>query len=100
MNYRVEITENAIDDLKERLGWIEEKAGGAVAEAYDARIRARIYSLAHFPNRGSPRDSLKPGIRSLSFERRLIIYYDIEADVVRVLRVVHAAQDQSDLFNL
>lgn len=93
----VEISETAYADLDSLLGYIEAEAGAAVADAYDARIRAKITTLAMFPNRGTDRSVLGDGYRSITFERRLLILYRVEPDVVTVIRVLSAERDLRDL---
>ena len=97
MIYRVELSERARDDLERISDWVEEQAGRRIAENYDRRIRERIATLAQFPNRGTPDDQIAPGVRTLSFERRLRIAYIIVGDTVQVYRVFHSARDIGNL---
>lgn len=88
MKYKVEFLEPAAADLVAIHAWIEDAAGVDVADAYLARIKAHCIKLADFPHRGTPRDDLIPGARSLSFERRILIFYRVDARVVYVMHVV------------
>ena len=99
MKYRLEISERAYDDLQERYLWIRAHAGEAVADAYDARIRARIETLRDFPLRGTPHDDLRIGVRSIPFERRLILYYAVAGNQIEILRIVDGVRDQRTLFD-
>lgn len=98
MNYHIEFTAVADEDLRERYLWIESQAGTAIADAYDARLRERLRKLAHFPNRGTPQDDVLVGMSSLSFERTMIIFYRVEGEEVTVIRVVFAVRDVAALF--
>ena len=100
MSYSVELTPAARDDLIGIRDWIAVQAQSYdIADAYVERIKARLSSLADFPNRGSPRPDLGPELRSIPFERKRIIVYRIEGDVVDILRVLDGARDLSCLFN-
>jgi len=57
------------------------------------RIQRQCALLAELPERGKPRDDLGLGIRTLSFERRVVIAYRIEADRVRIVRIFYGGQD-------
>jgi toxin ParE1/3/4 len=83
----------AIADLIALRRWVAEVADRATADAWLDRIETRIASLASYPDRGTPRDDLAPGLRTIPFERRLLIAYRVGADVVDVLRVVDARRD-------
>ena len=90
---KVIFSEDASNDLSELGIWIGERGGRAIAEAYLARIHSACMKLGHFPRRGTPRDHLEPGLRSTTFERRVVIVYRIEADHVLVLRLIRTARD-------
>ncbi|MEP7222619.1 MAG: type II toxin-antitoxin system RelE/ParE family toxin [Novosphingobium sp.] len=78
--------------------WIAERAGGEVAFDYTSRIEAHATRLATFPERGTPRDDLSPGLRTTPYRRRTVIAYPITDQGVEVLRLVHAGQDIDGMF--
>lgn len=89
---QVELSRLALADL-ERIGdWVAANAGAAVAIAYLDRIEAMCAMLADFPHRGTPRDDLGPGVRTISFEGRATIAYRVEAESVLILGVFHAGR--------
>ena len=49
------------------------------------------------PTAGRRRDDLGPELRSLSFQKRILVYRIIDGGI-RILRVVHGAQQIEDLF--
>ena len=77
--------------------WIEDEAGEAIADAYLDRLEAKCWSLCDFPGRGTPRVGIGDGIRSITFERRLIIFYRVERQVLLILRIVSGARDLTAL---
>jgi toxin ParE1/3/4 len=93
VSHAVRLSPLAIADLIALHGWVVEQADRATADGYLARIEARLAALADFPHRGTPRGDLGPGVRTLAFERRLVIAYRAEDAVVTVLRVVSGARD-------
>ena len=93
MNYRIEWHVLARADLFDIYDWIAEHADPQTAYAYTARIERRCESLSAFPHRGTPRDHLEPGLRSITFERRVIIAYRVEKDRVLILRLIRTARD-------
>lgn len=63
------------------------------AAAFVGRIRQFCESLAEFPERGRLREDFGAGIRTLSFERRIVVTYRFERRTVVVMRVFYAGQD-------
>jgi toxin ParE1/3/4 len=57
------------------------------------RIRKHCEQLAEMPESSPRRDNLGAGIRTLSFERRVLIIYRIEGQAVRALHILYAGQD-------
>ena len=97
MTRRVILRERAILDLEELGAWLIEESDREVALAYVRRVRRRCDDLADFPHRGSPRPRLGHSVRSLSFERRIVILYRVTSVQVEVLRVVNGARDLDPL---
>ena len=83
---------HAIDD------WIAEHADPLTAYAYVSRIHAACRSLTDAPDRGTPRDDLEPGLRSISFRRRATIYYRVDARVVEIVRILSRGADAGRAF--
>lgn len=50
-------------------------------------------ALNLFPERGSRRDDLEPGVRTIGFERRVVIAFRVLSDEVEILRVFYGGQD-------
>lgn len=64
--------------------YIAERAGSFVAERFVARVVARAERLSAFPLRGTPRDDLQIGLRTVVHRRTVIIAYVVEGDRVAV----------------
>ena len=85
-------------DLLALYDWIADRADPDTAYAYTAKIEAHAERLAHFPHRGTPRDDLVPGLRTVPYRRRVTIAYRVLDDCVEVLRLIQAGQDWEALF--
>lgn len=79
--------------------YIAKAAGIQIAEAYDQRIRKACHNLVAYPNGGTPRDDLGPGVRTIAIERRVIIAYEAQDDIIRVLHVVYGGRDIGAIFS-
>jgi len=98
MSHQVRLSELAISDLVALHRWIAAEATPAIADEYIDRIEPRIAALADFPDRSTPRDDLAPGLRTLSFERCLLIAYRVDGGTALVLRVISAQRELAPLF--
>ncbi|WP_338424339.1 type II toxin-antitoxin system RelE/ParE family toxin [Sphingopyxis kveilinensis] len=89
---RVVWRQTATDDLYRLYDWIADRADPDTAFAYTGAIEAHAGDLATFPERGTPRDDIAPGVRTLNFRGRTVIAYRV-GEVVEVLRIFHAGQE-------
>ena len=65
-------------DLARLYHYISERSGSRdIAIGYVRRIRAQCEALLTFPERGHRRDDLRPGVRIVGFEKRVVIAYAI-----------------------
>ena len=88
----------ARDDLFAIYDWIAQQADPETAFGYTSRIEAFALRLSNFPNRGSPRFSLALGLRTVSFERRIIVAYRVVNEEVHIVRLIPAARDFARIF--
>jgi len=96
--YKVDYTERARAQLLDLYRYIAGEADPHVARAFVRRIESQCERLDVFPMRGTPRDDLMPGLRTLSFERRVVIGYLIEGDAVWIVGVSYGGRDLSGVF--
>ena len=83
-------------DLVEIYDYIAEDSP-VQAGKFVALIRSKCEPLRQYPQMGRSRDDLRPGLRSLTVERYLMIYRALE-DVVEIVSVVHGSRDIAALF--
>jgi toxin ParE1/3/4 len=63
------------------------------AFAFIQRIRRRCEEIAEFPEAAPLHEDLKPGLRLLAFEKRVIIAYLVEDHVVSIGRILYGGRD-------
>lgn len=97
MSLTVRLSEVAVNDLTALRNWVAEIADEQTALAYVDRVAAKFATLSDFPRRGQSRPEVGPDIRSISFERRLIIFYRIDNEEVWIERIVSGARDLGQL---
>jgi toxin ParE1/3/4 len=99
VTFEVAYAETADEDINRLYGWISDHSDPIAANDYIARVHRACAALAEFPNRGTPRDDLAPGLRSIVVERKTVIIYEPRANRVRILRVLHRGRNIGLAFN-
>jgi toxin ParE1/3/4 len=66
-------------------------------ERFFQAFNQKCQQLVAFPNSGKSYESIRPGLRGLSFEK-YIIFYRILNDGIEILRVVSGRQDFPSMF--
>jgi len=79
-------------DLQSLKAYITQEAYSSRATAYVSRILDCCESLATFPLRGTSRDDLLPGLRTIVFEGRVTIAFTVKQDRVIVQGVFYAGR--------
>jgi toxin ParE1/3/4 len=80
-------------DLIGLYGYIAEESGHDVAGGYVERIQAACTALETFPERGTRRDEIRPGLRTMGFERRATIVFQVMKAEVVIVRISYGGQD-------
>lgn len=83
----------ARSDLYAISDWVADQSDSETALGYVARIEAFVARLERFPNRGTARASMPKGMRTVTFERRIIVAYDVQESLVRILSLIGTARD-------
>lgn len=89
---KVEFRSAASADLDELYDYVAKDSTGN-ALAFVRRIRRRCEKLADFAEGAPLRSDLRPGLRLLAFERRVVIAYIVEDDVVSIGRIFYGGRD-------
>ena len=89
---------DTLADLIEIYGSIRDRGSSVVARSFVARIKARCDHIGETPFAGRPRDDLEPGLRTIAFERRVVIAYKVENGLVRIGNVFYGGRDYEVLY--
>ena len=68
--------------------------GDQQADRYLFSLNQGLERLTRAPRLGRPRDSIRPGYRSLSVGRH-VIFYRIDGQTIDVIRVLHEKMDRN-----
>ncbi|MBX9931207.1 MAG: type II toxin-antitoxin system RelE/ParE family toxin [Methylobacterium sp.] len=99
MTAEVVFREAAQTDLFEFYRYIADQAGRIRAGAYIDRIEAACLQLAEFPERGTRRDDLGPGLRTIGVERLATIIFRIDEGTVVIGRILYGGRDLQALLD-
>jgi toxin ParE1/3/4 len=99
VNRRVVFAPEAQEDLLRLYDFIDKRAGPERAQAYTERVASYCAKLEDFPERGTRRDDLRPGLRIIGFERRMTIAFHVTADRVTIDRVFYGGRDWETLLS-
>ncbi|HEX3483532.1 MAG TPA: type II toxin-antitoxin system RelE/ParE family toxin [Micropepsaceae bacterium] len=91
--YKVSFRPLAQADLLALYDYIADEAGLETAGAYIGRIEAACMALEYAPQRGMRRDDIRPGLRTIGFERRATIVFRVLSDDVVIVRIFYGGQD-------
>lgn len=72
---------------------IADAASPAIARRFTDALVARWESLAQMPLIGRPRPDIRPNLRLMSYRRRAMIAYAVEAGLVTIIGVFYGGQD-------
>ncbi len=89
----VELSAEALADIAEIRIYLRREAGPAVSTRVLARIRKKLAAVERMPDTGSLRPEFGEGMR-LHVSDAYILYVQVGADKVEVIRILHAAQDR------
>ena len=98
MAHQVRITARALADIDEALTWLSQQSSQAAAR-WHASLLEKVQTLEEYPERcplAAEAEVLRVELRQLLFGKRRRVYrilFTIEANVVNVLHIRHAAQD-------
>lgn len=93
MTHIVHFTPEAQQQLDELEAHITGMATPTVAARYVDSIVDYCENLQTFPHRGTRRDDLRPGLRTLGYRRRVTILFEVADDTVNIIGVYYGGQD-------
>lgn len=99
MPIEVGLSPEASDDLLKLYLFIAERAGSDRALAYLERLEQYCLSFSTFPERGTARDDLMPGLRIAGFERNVTVAFHLSPGKVTFDRIFYGGRDFESLFD-
>lgn len=95
MTFIVQFAPEAADQLHALYRFIAAAASPVVAARYVGAIVTHCEGLAVFSHRGTTRDDIRPGLRTMSHMKRAVIAFQVDdgAHLVNVLGVFYGGQD-------
>ncbi|ADW70571.1 type II toxin-antitoxin system RelE/ParE family toxin [Granulicella tundricola] len=96
MSYSVVFSPRAKRQLERLEDYLAERFYPANAERYIHRLTRACHSLALMPFKGTKRDDLRPGIRTIGFERRVTIYFAVESDQVQIISILYGGRSEHE----
>jgi toxin ParE1/3/4 len=93
---RIVFRPEAEADLVGLYEYIGERAGYKIAGDYIDRIEEACMALATFPKRGTRRDDILPGLRTIGFERRITIAFRVLRTQVEIVTIAYAGRSFED----
>ncbi len=97
MTHKVLFSVEAQADLLDLYEYIAERGGESRALQYIERIEGWCESLRTFPQRGTSRNDIRPGLRIAGFEHRVTIAFEVEEKSVTILRILYGGRDPGRL---
>ena len=80
-------------DLVVLYDWIAERASPDIALEYIDRLESYIHGLEYASERGTLRSDIREGLRTVGFERRITIAFNVFAQEVIVLGLFYGGQN-------
>ena len=93
MEYRIAFHPKAEAELEQLYDDIADRASPAIAWNFVAGIRDHCVGLSTFPQRGTERVEIMPGLRIVGYRRAVSIAFAVEGERVLILGVFYAGRN-------
>jgi toxin ParE1/3/4 len=91
--YRIAFRPTAQRDLLRLYDYIASETSVERAAGFIDRIEDACLSLQTFPERGTRRDDIRPGLRVMGFDRRVTIVFRVGRAEVVIVRILYGGRD-------
>jgi toxin ParE1/3/4 len=78
--------------VAELLAYLVPEAREKIARAWIDRLIFYCEGFATFPERGTRRDDIAPGLRTVGYRRRATIAFRVDGNIVVILRMLHGGR--------
>lgn len=96
-HYQVRFAEEALADLARIFTDVLAVAGAQIARSFVERLEQACLTLEAFPERGSVRAEIRPGLRIIGYRRQASIAFVVTESEVLILRIVRRGADTEAL---
>lgn len=96
-HYRVVFRREALQQLEELYDFIADAGSPANAAGFTESIVSFCEGLTDFPFRGSAREDLRPGLRTIGYRKRVVIAYAILNDTVAIVGIFYGGRDHEQM---
>jgi toxin ParE1/3/4 len=96
MTHAVLFSPEAQEDLLSLYTYIAQHSGSRRAFSYVERLTDYCQSFSTFPERGTQRADLRPGLRVIGFASRITIAFHIASQTVVIDRILYAGRALED----
>ena len=93
MEYRIVFHPKAEAELEQLYDDIADRASPAIAWNFVAGIRDHCVGLSTFPQRGTERVEIMPGLRIVGYRRAVSIAFAVEGERVLILGIFYAGRN-------
>ncbi|TGQ70890.1 type II toxin-antitoxin system RelE/ParE family toxin [Mesorhizobium sp. M00.F.Ca.ET.186.01.1.1] len=93
MQYRIVFHAKAQAELEQLYDDIAERASPAIAWNFVVGIRDHCLGLSTFPQRGTERVEIMPGLRIIGYRRAASIAFAVDGDRVLILGIFYAGRN-------
>jgi len=93
MGHAIILTPEAHDHLDAIYDYIAAAASPGIAQRFADGILDTIAKLTDFPHRGTMRDDLRPGLRTIAWQRRVVIAFVVDEVAVVVTGIFYGGRD-------
>ena len=100
MQYKVIFTPEALGQLTSLYRYIALAASPEIAERYTSAIVTYCEAMHTFPNRGTRRDDVRPGLRITNYKKRAVIAFAVDDELVSIIGVYYGGQDYETALQL
>jgi toxin ParE1/3/4 len=99
--YEVIFDRAARQDLKDIFDYVSDRASPAVAEGFTTKLYEHCVKLERMPERGTRRDEMRRGLRTIGYRRRATILFEVdhERSEVIILGIYYGGRNYQDDFS-
>jgi Plasmid stabilization system protein len=91
--HRLTFEPEALEDLDQIQWWIAAHGGQVTADRFTERLITFCQALELFPQRGTDRSDIRPGLRVVTFERSVTVAFRVTDARVAIVGMSYRGRD-------